>query len=226
MVLVENILIRVAGDERRSNLFCLPLCDAEAGLEAILQTVRSIGNLQFKKMALPAEHYKYAAMNVCPITRFGSVEIRSLRGVTDIKTIKKWTKAILAVKDYACSAHRTPVTIIDQYEKVGVDIIYEIFGDQSDLVAKVEDKKGLIDKNLHYAAKIATASALRENWGFPKPKKLYKEALKDDLNKLSQNQFHANFDDLPAAARLVIEEKLVRSMNLTLNQVVFAQGDM
>jgi len=223
---VENILVRVAGPQRRSNLFCLPMCDAEGELQTITDTVRKIGNIQGSKLALSEDNNKYSALNPCPILKFGTLEIRTLRGTTDVKLIKDWTLALLALKDYACNPRRTPTSIVNDFDKMGPEILYEMFGDSFKLIKDVPDHSGLMEKNLHYVAKIATASRFNENWGFPKPKKLFKEKLIPELDRIAQELYKNSYKSLPYVERIVVDERLAREFKLEPRQVIFAEGDL
>ncbi len=223
---VENILVRVAGPQRRSNLFCLPMCDAEAELETITGTIRKIGNVQAAKLGLNEDNNKYSALNPCPITKFGTLEVRTLRGTTDIKLMKHWALALLALKDYACDPRRTPTSIVNDYDKQGPEILYEMFGDSYRLVKDVTDQSGLMERNLHYVAKIATASKYTENWGFPKPKKIFKEKFLAELDRIAQERYKNNYKSLPYVDKIVVDELLARELRVDPHQVIFAEGDL
>lgn len=223
---VENIFVRIAGPDRRSNLFCQPMCDAEAELETVTGTIRMIGNIQGAKLAISEEGNKYAALNICPITKFGTVESRLLRGTTDIVEIANWARALLALKDYACDPQRTPTSIVNDFDKRGPEILWDMFGDYFKIIKDVPDLSGLMEKNLHYVAKIATASKLTEGWGFPKPKKLYKEKLLSELDRISQELYKNSYKSLPYVERIVVDERLAREMKVDPRQVIFAEGDI
>lgn len=223
---VENLLIRISGPDRLSNLFCLPLCDAEGELAGILSLVSAIGSLRHGNLGLSAENYKYAALNLCNLTRLGTLEIRSLRGTTDIKEIDNWVEILLSIKDYASQKGLTPPKIIEDIDRLGERILNDIFGDRAKIFERVTNKEKLIRNNLYYAAKIAGCSRFTDStWGFPKPKKVYKEKLLEDLNQISQELFSANFKELMPHHKLVVEEMLTRRINTDIRGVVFANGD-
>jgi len=224
---VENILQRYAGPGRLSNLFALPICDAEGELQIILEMIKIIASQQHKKLSfLNEDNCKYSALNLCNLVKLGTMEIRSMRGLTDIKDIKDWVEILLSIKDFACKPEMTPAKIVELVDQRGAEIVYPIFGDKVDLIAKIPDKHKLIQKNLWYAAEIANKSKYdQENWGFPKPKKVMKEKLKEQLAAYSRDIYKCEYEALLPHQRIVIEEMLVRDLQLDARQVVFAQED-
>lgn len=224
--LVENLLQKIAGPDRLSNLFAMPLCDAEGELDGLLTLVRHIGILQHRKLSLSPENYKYAALNLCNLTKLGTMEVRSLEGTTDIKRIETWVNILLSIKDFSCQKDLIPTMIVDMADKQGGEIIYPIFGQYVDQFNNVKNQNDLIQKNLYFVAKIASASKFNDSsWGFPKPKKIYKEKFTDLLNKLSIDTFSEPFDKLVPHHRIVIEEMLTRQMNVSVKDVTFEIGD-
>lgn len=223
--LVENLLIKFSGPDRLSNLFCLPICDAENQLSPAKGLFRTISNLQYSKLKLPAESYKYSALNLCNLTKLGTMEVRSMRGVMDIKVIQQWVNLITSIKDFAKTKGLTPRKILDMYGTQGVDIIYHIFGDHVDLI-KYANAEELIYKNAWYAAALAKeVNPQDETWGFPKPKKVYKEQQLEMLESLSQAEYKSPYISLPYHLKIMIDEKLMRQLSLSSREVIFMEGD-
>lgn len=76
--LTENLLIRMSGADRLSNLFALPICDAETTFFNMKNMLDGIKAKQYNSMVFDPEYTKYAAINLAALSRFGSLEIRSL----------------------------------------------------------------------------------------------------------------------------------------------------
>jgi len=233
---VENFLIRLSGPDRVSNLFCLPICDCEGELPAITSLISNIGMLQHRKLDMSPEHFKYSAMNICNLTKLGTMESRSLRGTLDITEQENWVETLLRIKDFAMTLGLTPPAIVEMADKQGLRFLDTVFGDKAKQFESLknvkgqiltkEDREKLFHKNLYYAAKIAGSSKFNnDQWGFPKPKKIYKQKFMEQLNKLSMQEFNANFEALQPHMRLVIEEMLTRSLNVDVRNVVFAEGE-
>lgn len=81
---VEDILTHWCGEHRVGNLFCLRAKDAPAIISQFRQFIKSDGRTRL------SEHLHYAGLNGNALTKFGSLEIRTLRGVSDPAVILDW----------------------------------------------------------------------------------------------------------------------------------------
>lgn len=90
---VEELLAAWCGEHRVGNLFCLRAKDAPAIVS------------RFKDFFLADGHYNfsngnhYAGFNGNALNKFGSIEIRYLRGPTEPETIKTWVKILKRLYD-------------------------------------------------------------------------------------------------------------------------------
>ena len=92
--LSENLLIEYSGEFRRNNLFCLPLRSVPLVVQYLIDIFKSAAKRNYNSCVIAPETVKYAALNLSTITKFGSLEMRSMRGVTDINKIKNWVSVI------------------------------------------------------------------------------------------------------------------------------------
>jgi hypothetical protein len=208
--LVENLLVKYSGPDRLSNLFCLSFRDAEGNVSYIEQMLSNINRGLFTKMQLNPENVKYSALNCAPLTHLGTLEIRTFRGETDIKVIKKWVAIIDCLKKFARLSGMTPIKILDLYKKERGNIIKTIFGK---LASEIDcpDREKLIQINLRYAARFATTSKDWENFGVMKMKPVYKEQLNSILNKLAMDKFSKEYERLQYAEQTVVDEMYQRA---------------
>ena len=208
--LVENLLVKYSGPDRLSNLFCLPFRDAEGNVGYIEQMLGAINRGLYTKMGLNPDNVKYAALNAAPLTQLGTLEIRTFRGETDVKVIKKWIDIIECLKKFARTPDMTPIKILELYKKERGDIIKTIFGK---LASEIDcsDREKLISINLRYAARFAVASKNWESFGVMKMKPVYKEQLKSTLDKLARDKFERDYDQLQYAEQTVINEQYERA---------------
>lgn len=92
--LVENLLFQYCGsEEREGNLFCLPLNKAEGVLKYVYQDLK--GTIPFDQFY--EDRVRYGGINLNAITKFGSVEFRGMRGVTDPTIIDTWSTELYNV---------------------------------------------------------------------------------------------------------------------------------
>ena len=84
--LVEGLLFNFTGKSRKSNLFCLPLYDAERSTMLFTDLIED----NYKSIIVDFENYKYSALNIASIARLGTVEFRHMYGTNDFHKIKDW----------------------------------------------------------------------------------------------------------------------------------------
>jgi hypothetical protein len=224
-VLLETMLIRYSGPDRLSNLFCLPVRDAEGLLNKWINLLSQINRNSFSKAVLNSEHVKYSALNAATLSTLGTLEVRSFRGETDIKVIQEWIDIIDRIKQFAADPKLTPATICKMYSENGpalVDIILKEHAKK--LKATVKDIKREMDRDVWYAANLAGVSKDWSKFGILKVKPVYKEKIKEQLEAISQKQFNSGFDQIPYHERLIVYE-IYHRVNPT-NKIVDAQGDL
>lgn len=158
--LFENLLIRYSGPDRLSNLFCLPICDAEDTYKNIISMMQSAQNKNYKAMMYSEQNVKYAALNLGSFNSYGSVEIRSFRGETDSKTILNWTGILYSLMEYA-RRDINPKDIMLSWKEKQKKLLDDVFqGYRKDLVHP--DEFDLVERNIWYAGSIAYSI---KNWG-------------------------------------------------------------
>lgn len=160
-VYTENLLMEYSGPDRRSNLFCLPVCDAEETLRNITKMFKAIEAKNYSGMFYDKSSVKYANINLSAFRTFGSIEIRSFRGETNIEEVGKWVSILNNILEYSRDKDRTPKSIIDEIKVKDVNIIDDIFKDHAKAL-KCDNWQQKLNKNLWYAASIAYSV---KDWG-------------------------------------------------------------
>lgn len=221
--ITENLLIRYSGPDRLSNLFCLPMCDAESIVKNNSQMLKDIARNYFSRVQQSEDGVKYGAINLAPLTKLGSVEFRSFRGTTDVEEINKWVQLLMSMKSFSSQRGLLPTHIIDMYRDLPLrEFLANIFGefhgelmydDAKELIlGKVKQKIGADREytNLIYGADLASSVKTWDGFGIPKVKKVYMEKVKGDLDRIAQEVFRTNFDDLDFSHRLVVDDRYHR----------------
>lgn len=85
---LEEILTKWCGDHRVGNLFCLRAKDAHGVITAVKKYIQYDGNWSL------ADGFHYAGMNCQALQKFGSLEIRTLRGPTEPDPILDWVSIL------------------------------------------------------------------------------------------------------------------------------------
>ena len=99
-LLCEPYFFAVGGEERRHNLYSMPLGESTDYLNRL---GRALENNDMQRMRFNAHispDVKYSAFNVAPVMSQGSVEFRHHRGTYDPATILHWINMTLALKRY------------------------------------------------------------------------------------------------------------------------------
>lgn len=130
---VENLLFKFVGNNRRNNIFCVPITEA-----ALLP---AMAHITPKKFLWAIDEYwsKYTALNLLPLLTFGSVEFRHMPGTRDVTKLLRWIELISRLKTFAYR---------NSYEQIVAKIadlngnsryrqfVEEVFGDYSEYLDK------------------------------------------------------------------------------------------
>lgn len=222
-VLFENLLIRYSGPNRLSNLFCLPVSDAEATATNIKSMMKAIDQKTYRNLfQMTEQHCKYAALNLAAFPRLGSLEVRSFRGSTDIKEIKEWVDIIYSIMQFSRQGINPPL-ILEEYKSKGLAFGSDVFGKNwKKLIPDEKLAEELVKKNLWYVQdSIAYAVSDWDNINeAPKLKKKPDAAL---LNKIAHTLFSMGFDQLTAARQeyvfLIALDQIETKVSNSLNSI-------
>ena len=133
----EELLVKFCGDEREGNLFCLRSIDAEYLPEVMYDVART---QRWDKLG--DNDLRYAAINVCALAKFGSLEFRAMRGTHDMSVLKMWIGMLLKIKDAAVGFEETRGIIESLSNRGEAGFLREIFGDKyADVLAQPDMEK-------------------------------------------------------------------------------------
>lgn len=108
---VENILVKANGKSREGNLFCLRIKDAETMFSAVIHGIRTGQHL----IPVATDEYRYAACNLAALRKYGSVELRFMKGYVNPSEISFWVKELYRGFNKAISMK--PHEILELYRK-------------------------------------------------------------------------------------------------------------
>lgn len=189
----ENVLIRYSGPDRLSNLFCLPICDAEETYRNMINMIHNIQNRKYIGISLSEQAVKYAACNLSSLYKYGSIEIRSFRGETDIEKIRNWISVLYQILDYS-RQDIDPKQIMMKWKERQGKFLDDVFRDFRKEIAH-KDELELIDNNIWYAASIAYSLKDWSQFGVEEKIPEFKPKQKD-LDTYSVNLFGRPFNEL------------------------------
>ena len=128
-VIFEDMLVEYCGKERIGNLFCLRSSDAEYLLHVLRDAAKADRYNGFGR-----DELRYSSMNVCALTKYGSLEFRSLRcpakdNKLDTDTIQEWVDILTRLKDVALG-YDSPDKIVRDFSLKGpVVFAKQVLGD-------------------------------------------------------------------------------------------------
>lgn len=93
---VETLLFKFTGDDRDSNIFCVPWNQSSLSYN-IVYNMQQNGPSAFRRWQ------KYSALNLLPIHNLGTVEFRHLGGTCDVKKIMQWVFLLAKMFEYVLS---------------------------------------------------------------------------------------------------------------------------
>lgn len=169
--LFENVLVDYSGESRRSNLFALPMRVAGTIHENVTRLMKVFETGRGAEVCLDPRQVKYSALNVAPINTFGSLEIRSFRGETDVSEIKDWLSILNRILEYARRDGLTPSIILLEYKVQGISYFETVFEDMAEKISsRVNDISDLIERNLWFVFRMTLACKDWASLDFPKEK--------------------------------------------------------
>ncbi len=154
-LLFEEPLGHYCGPDREGNLFCLKTSNSERNLVNItnLATNIELGNRRGVQ-TLNANSLKYAGLNIAPLRTFGSLEVRTHGGTTDIALIERWVGILYSLYKKA-TTFNNPVEIVNRFNEVGYErFLIECFGDYAKWLTF---SKKDFEKTLWYATAVASS---------------------------------------------------------------------
>lgn len=125
-LMVEPVWMRLCGETRDGNLFCLPSYDCgdmPQYIRSYIETLYRYGNL-----AGVQGRGKYASLNTNPLVGgFGTLEFRTFPCSVQKNTVLKWASWCQRLVDWGCSIKQPGKALTDFYAKPQ-DYLVSIFG--------------------------------------------------------------------------------------------------
>lgn len=141
--ILEDLLLEDMGEDRQGNFFCLSGKDAEF-------THMSINDALVKKSIQSAkvfssEDFRYAALNLVSVTKFGSLEFRSLRTPKEPGPILDWLNTIELLSRNSVALFKDPAQLCSNFSAYGeADTVKKLLGPRAAHYLAKEDVTGRI----------------------------------------------------------------------------------
>jgi hypothetical protein len=175
----EEVLTEWCGDHRVGNLFCLRGKDAPGALTKIKRFIQSDGQTELH------DNLHYAGLNTNALTKFGSLEIRTLRGPTDFSIIQDWVNILERL--YKLSAeYLDPRDIPALFSQQGpLEFFNTVLGEQGQVVRDgIDFDDERVRDSMYEGIRLAQDLCYCRDWGNFKPVGLKDDPFGRDMRKV------------------------------------------
>jgi hypothetical protein len=194
--IVEDLLTQWCGDHRVGNLFCLRAKDAPGIVSKIKQFLLYEG-----RGGGLSEGLHYGGLNAHALAKFGSIEIRALRGVTDPKIIIDWVSILERI--YKVSEEfPDPRGICDNFSGAGpIDFLHMLLGDKTQMVLDgIPYDNGQVMESLYEGIRIAQDLCYCRDWSVYQPIVTKIDPFGRTTKKIKATSFATNFGGISAGS--------------------------
>lgn len=122
--LIEDTLVKANGKPRMGNLFCLRSRDAEGIFDILIDRATKNSHLQID------QNLRYGALNLNALSKFGSLEFRFMKAMTDTKLLKLWTDNLFHFVHTAKNLGNVREVIFQYKRSKNLEDFYRLFFDE------------------------------------------------------------------------------------------------
>lgn len=177
---VEELLTAWCGEHRVGNLFCLRAKDATAIVSQLKKFIVNEGRYEIR------ESMHYAGMNAQALHKFGSIEIRTLRGVNDPQIILDWVSILERL--YNLSAEfPDPRDLPPLFSSEGpMNFLDIVLGDKADTIRNgIDYSPEQIRDALYEGIRFAQDLCYCRDWSLFQPTDIKEDPFNRDLNSVA-----------------------------------------
>lgn len=153
--IVEDILVHFCGETREGNLFCLRASDAEYQITVVEEAVKEKRLDMFNDDII-----RYSALNLCSLSKYGSLEFRAMRSTNDFSVLHTWCSMVAHLKEMS-KKFNNPLDVYTQACTNQQDFLSSVFpSGELDEKILVPFGKVNLDNNLDLVLEYVTQT----NW--------------------------------------------------------------
>lgn len=177
----EEVLTAWCGEHRVGNLFCLRAMDAPAIIAQLRRFIKNDGQSQL------SEHLHYAGLNAHALAKFGSLEVRTLRGCSDAQTVIEWVGILERLYNLSAE-YEDPRDICGAFSCEGPLAFFDtVLGDKVPVVrAAIPYNDDQIRDAMYTGVRLAQDLCYCRDWGAFKAVKLKPDPFSRDLKKVAK----------------------------------------
>lgn len=175
--LLEGVLIEFCGKYRKGNLFALAIPEAPGNFNVVRSAIKS-----YTRISVNSDN-RYSALNLCSMSRFGTLEFRMLGSAYSPEVIQMWATGLRQMVDHAAYKFKNPPAVYDQYVHASrEEFVKEFLGDLGSEILK----KPLSDDLFEHGedAVVSLLACSPDDWTYEKDFRLdedYAKYMKSEL---------------------------------------------
>lgn len=191
--LLENLLTKFCGPTREGNHFCLRACDAEWIVRKQVEAVSQHGYPFYSEVH--NKNLRYSGLNTAAVPRFGSLEVRSMRGVMEPKIIDMWSSELQRMFSRIKTKFNNPSALMDTYFAFSKEQFINLLFSKAFVkeLKTIKGWEGLIEENEGLVCSLAYCV----NWDSwepmttaPKTKKTYADLVNMERQRQQERRWH------------------------------------
>lgn len=204
---VEEVLTEWCGEHRVGNLFCLRAKDAPAIISQIRRFIRMNMEAPLK------EHLHYSAMNANAIMKFGSLEFRTLRGVSDPNIIEEWIGILKRLYDLSAD-YKDPRDICGLFSGVGpLDFFEEVLGPKAYVIRNgISFSSEQLTDSMFEGIRLAQELCYARDWSVFKGVELKPDPFKRDPKKIIKKLMGLSGGVVASSPQAVMEQAMAEAV--------------
>lgn len=152
-ILFEDLLLELSGRTRKGNNFALPISSAEGFIDDLAYALKKNEIIRFDNNA------RYASLNLCSLRTFGTIEYRSMRGLTNVNDIRAWVLLLSSFYEVSVKYNNPKEMFADSVDNIIPPRLFDFFS--KDRIMEV------YNSNLSNA--LALSYTHKTRWDFSKP---------------------------------------------------------
>ena len=205
---VEELLTAWCGEHRVGNLFCLRAKDAPAIVSHLRHFIRTNGKHQIP------ESFHYAGLNAQALFKYGSVEIRTLRGPTNKQVILDWVSMLERLYTLAAE-YDDPRDICGLFSSGGpLNFLSALLGPQEAVLREgISYTDDMIRDAMYYGIRLVQDLVYCRDWLAYKPTPIKADPFGRDPMKVIQNGLTAGLAIDPSNYQEVLNQLQAQNVN-------------
>ena len=186
-IICEVPLTEWCGEHRVGNLFCLRMIDAPAAVRYIRDFIVTDGQSQIPEVL------HYSGLNANALKKYGSIEIRTLRGCSDPTVILDWVEILQRLYNLSAD-YPDPRDVCTGLSSMGPIAFFEnILGPKTKTVLSgIKMSQSTLSTAIYEGVRIAQDLCYCRDWDLYKPMEIKRDPFDRSLKQVAKKLLNAN----------------------------------